>query len=132
MLRKLCDEKPNTWHRYLSACLFAYREVPQESTGFSPFELLYGRTVRGPMTILRNLWTSERDSTSEVSHASTYVLELRNRIEETCKLVQRNLARAGDKYRQHFDKRTKMRTFKEGDLVLLLLPTKQNKLEMAW
>ena len=132
MLRKLCDEKPNTWHRYLSACLFAYREVPQESTGFSPFELLYGRTVRGPMTILRNLWTSESDSTSEVSHASTYVLELRNRIEETCKLVQRNLARAGDKYRQHFDKKTKMRTFKEGDLVLLLLPTKQNKLEMAW
>ena len=132
MLRKLCDEKPNTWHRYLSACLFAYREVPQESTGFSPFELLYGRTVRGPMTILRNLWTSESHSSSEVSHASTYVLELRNRIEETCKLVQRNLARAGDKYRQHFDKKAKMRVFKEGDQVLLLLPTKQNKLEMAW
>ena len=132
MLRKMCDEKPNTWHRYLSACLFAYREVPQESTGFSPFELLYGRTVRGPMTILRNLWTSECSVPSETSHASTYVLELKNRIEETCKLVQRNLARAGDKYRQHFDKKAKMRVFKEGDLVLLLLPTKQNKLEMAW
>ena len=49
MLKKKCQEKPKDWDRYLSAVLFAYREVPQASTGFSPFELLYGRTVRGPM-----------------------------------------------------------------------------------
>ncbi|CAM5139039.1 unnamed protein product [Natator depressus] len=35
------------WDKYLPHLLFAYREVPQESTGFSPFELLYGRRVRG-------------------------------------------------------------------------------------
>ncbi|XP_068235502.1 uncharacterized protein [Palaemon carinicauda] len=44
MLKKLCQEKPNQWHRYINAVLFAYREVPQESTGFSPFEILYGRS----------------------------------------------------------------------------------------
>ncbi|KAK7474069.1 hypothetical protein BaRGS_00034675 [Batillaria attramentaria] len=47
MLRRLCSERPRDWDRYLPALLFAYREVPQESLGFSPFELLYGRTVRG-------------------------------------------------------------------------------------
>ena len=52
MLRKLCAERPKDWDRYLPAVLFAYREVPQASTGFSLFELLYGRTVRGPMNIL--------------------------------------------------------------------------------
>ena len=31
--------------RYVPALLFAVREVPQESLGFSPFELLYGRNV---------------------------------------------------------------------------------------
>jgi transposase InsO family protein len=59
MLRKMCAERPQDWDRYLNAVLFAYREVPQESLGFSPFELLYGRTVRGPMRILRELWTGE-------------------------------------------------------------------------
>ncbi|XP_068215800.1 uncharacterized protein [Palaemon carinicauda] len=44
MLKKLCQEKPNQWHRYINAVLFAYREVPHESTGFSPFEILYGRS----------------------------------------------------------------------------------------
>eukprot|EP00794_Sanderia_malayensis_P021282 gene21282-23353_t len=42
MLRRLCNEQPRQWPRYINAVLFAYREVPQESTGFSPFELLYG------------------------------------------------------------------------------------------
>ena len=59
MLRRLCNEQPRQWPRYINAVLFAYREVPQESTGFSPFELLYGRTVRGPIQILKELWTKE-------------------------------------------------------------------------
>jgi len=53
MLKRMCAEKPKDWDRYLPALLFAYREVPQESLGFAPFELLYGRTVKGPMSILK-------------------------------------------------------------------------------
>ena len=59
MLKRMCAERPKDWDRYLPALLFAYREVPQESLGFSPFELLYGRTVRGPMCILKEVWTKE-------------------------------------------------------------------------
>ena len=55
MLRRMCAARPKDWDRYLPALLFAIREVPQESLGFSPFELLYGRNVRGPMAILREL-----------------------------------------------------------------------------
>ena len=53
MLKRMTHERPGDWDRYIPALLFAYREVPQESLKFSPFELLYGRTVRGPMSILR-------------------------------------------------------------------------------
>ena len=63
MLRSLCNEQPRQWHRFVNLLLFAYREVPQEATGFSPFELLYGRTVRGPVQILKKLWTGETDGT---------------------------------------------------------------------
>ena len=44
MLKKMCVERPKDCDRYVAPLLFAYREVPQESLGFSPFELLYGRT----------------------------------------------------------------------------------------
>lgn len=55
MLRRMAAERPKDWDRYIAPLLFAYREVPQESMGFSSFELLYGRTVRGPMVILREM-----------------------------------------------------------------------------
>ena len=61
MLRRLCSEEPKQWHRCINALLFAYREMPQDSTHFAPFELMYGRTVRGPMHILRGLWTKDID-----------------------------------------------------------------------
>ena len=59
MLKRLCQDQPKQWHRLINPVLFAYREVPQESTGFSPFQLLYGRSVKGPGTILKELWTKE-------------------------------------------------------------------------
>ena len=58
-LKRLCSEQPRLWHPYINPLLFAYCEVAQESTGYSPFELLYGRAVRGPMFILKELWTKE-------------------------------------------------------------------------
>ena len=60
-LKRLCSEQPRQRHHYINPLLFAYCEVPQESAGFSPFELLYGRAVGGPMFILKELWTKELD-----------------------------------------------------------------------
>ena len=44
MLQRMCAERQKDWDRYLPALLFAVREVPQDSLGFSPFELLYDGT----------------------------------------------------------------------------------------
>ena len=52
MLRKAATDEGKDWDKWVPYLLFAYREVPQASTGFSPFELLYGRPVRGPLDIL--------------------------------------------------------------------------------
>ena len=38
MLRRLSNEQPCQWHRFVNSLLFAYREAPQKATGFSPFE----------------------------------------------------------------------------------------------
>ena len=59
MLRHVCAEKPKDWDRCVGPLVFAYREVKQDSLGYSPFQLLCGRTVRGPMSILRELVTNE-------------------------------------------------------------------------
>lgn len=131
MLRRMCVEKPNDWDRYLAALLFAYREAPQASLGFSPFELLYGRTVRGPMLILKELWTGQTPE-SEVKTTYEYVVDLQNRLEETIKLAHENLDQASSEQRKYYNRKTSDRKFKPGDSVLLLLPTDKNKLLLHW
>ena len=70
MLRKIATKEGHEMTPFL---LFAYREVPQSSTGFSPFELLYGKQVRGPLDVLRESW--EANSKSKES-AVSYVLSI--------------------------------------------------------
>ena len=74
MLRKVATSEGKDWDKMVPYLLFAYREVPQASTGFSPFELLYGRNVRGPLDVLRETWETN-DRSSEESIIS-YVLLL--------------------------------------------------------
>ena len=85
MLRRMSSERTRDWDRYLEPLMFAYREAPQQSTKLSQFELLHTRNVRGPMAILRDLWSNEKADT-EVKNVYRYTFDLRNRIEETCKL----------------------------------------------
>lgn len=131
MLKRLCSEQPRQWHRYINPLLFAYREVPQESTGFSPFELLYGRAVRGPMFILKELWTKELEE-PEVKNSYQYVFELREKLEDTLKLAHTELQKAQHKGKHYYDRKAKVRRFAQGDKVLILLPTDHNKLLMQW
>ena len=53
ILKKLCAECPKDWHLHLPAVLFAYRDAPHAATGFSPFELVMGHRVRGPLTVVK-------------------------------------------------------------------------------
>ena len=131
MLKKMCEERPRDWDRYISPLLFAYRETPQDSTGFSPFELLYGRTVRGPMMILKELWTGENE-VSETKTVYQYVLDLQDRLEQTCQLAREELMKSRARYKTYYNKKAKVRDMKVGDEVLLLLPTNHNKLLMHW
>jgi transposase InsO family protein len=131
MLKKVCAEKPKDWDRYIAAILFAYRGVKQESLGFTPFELLYGRTVRGPMNILRELWT-KKELEPEVKTTYEYVIDLQNRLKETCELAQIELKKAQEKQRKYYNLKSVKREFEPGSKVLIMRPNNNNKLLMQW
>ena len=73
--------------------MFAYQEVPQANTGFSPFELMYGRQVRGPLDVIHETWEGERSSGENVL---IYVLTMRERLEAMVGLVGEYVKKAND------------------------------------
>ncbi|XP_076058196.1 uncharacterized protein LOC143035258 [Oratosquilla oratoria] len=125
-LRKMCTEKPRDWHRYLVPTLFALREIPSDRTGFSAFELLYGRTVRGPLSVLRDLW--------EDRSTFSYVIELQDKLAQSAKtkIATQNADVSTARYKAYFDVRSQDRKFQPGDEVLILLPSDKSKLLVAW
>ena len=130
MLRSLYHEQPHQWNRFINPLLFAYREARQEATVFFPFELLYGRTVRGPVQILKEQWYKE-ENVLEVTTSYQYVLELRERLDETMKLAQAELERNQICNKKLYYRKAKKRVFQVRDKVLVLLPT-DHKLLMQW
>lgn len=133
MLKRMCQEQPKMWPRFIDPLLFSYREVPQASTKFSPFELVYGHSVRGPLALLRELWEGDREAIEDDTRTTyEYVINLRERLQETCKLAQEELEKAGDSYQYYYDKHAREREVNVGDKVLLLLPTSHNKLLLQW
>ncbi|XP_076041857.1 uncharacterized protein LOC143025739 [Oratosquilla oratoria] len=53
MLRKWCLENHKGWDQALPYLLFAVREVPNESLGLSPFDMVLGHCVREPLKVLK-------------------------------------------------------------------------------
>lgn len=51
MLAKVTANHSNNWDTLLPSILFAYREVPQISTKFSLFKLIYGANHKFPLCI---------------------------------------------------------------------------------
>ena len=126
MLRKSAAEDGKGWDKLIPYVLFAYREVPQESTGYSPFELLSGRDVRGPLDVLKEEWETNTKTNKSVA---AHVLLMQDRMEKMAELVEKNLhtAQKSQKCRG-----TSERSFKAGVQVLVLLPTTTLKLTARW
>ena len=131
VLRKLCCDQPKEWHRYLAPTLFAIREIPSDRTGFSAFELLYGKQVRGPLAVLRDLWENDKLQPEE-RPSFQYLFDLRERLEECSEIAARNAEVSATKFKTYFDIKSQNRSFVPGDEILILLPDNSNKLLMSW
>ncbi len=83
------------------------------------------------MAILKELWTEEFDE-SEVKTSYQYVIDLREKLEQTLKLAHDELKKSQARYQRYYNRNAKNWRFVVGDKVLILLPTDKNKLLMQW
>ena len=75
MLEKVVMKKKHDWDIYLPMLLFVYREIQHETTSYSPFELLFGRVVKSPISNLKEKWINSKP-------VKQYPYELINKIQD--------------------------------------------------
>ena len=123
MIRTYCLDNEKDWDEGINLLLFAVRESVQESLGFSPFELVFGHSVRGPLKLLKENWLSEK---TEGLNLLDYVSKFRSRLKSACELAQQNLKYSQSKMKLLYDRKSQNRVFNPGDKVLVFLPVQGN------
>ena len=96
MIRSYSFDTEKDWEEGIHLLLFAVRESVQESLGFSPFELVFGHTVRGPLKLLKEKekFLSDNDSSLNLLQ---YVSDFKNRLSKACEAAWSNLKSAQSK-----------------------------------
>uniref|UniRef100_A0A8C1I8K6 Gypsy retrotransposon integrase-like protein 1 n=1 Tax=Cyprinus carpio TaxID=7962 RepID=A0A8C1I8K6_CYPCA len=118
LLRSYCTEMEGDWEQGLPWLMLSAREVCQESTGFSPNDLVFGHTVRGPLAVLRDQWVES----APPKNLQSYVNDFKRRLYEAGKVAKEQLHSSQKRMKTIFDRRTEERKFMPGDQVLALLP----------
>ena len=117
------------WDKHLKYLLFAYRDTPHTVTGFSPFSLLFGREVKGPLSLVHSSWL---DGESEGVEASVWLTALKKQMALMSAVVTEREKLAKAKMKEAFDRHAREKSFSVGDSVLIRKPGLQGKLGDSW
>lgn len=108
LLRSLVGSKIRQWDLSLAQAEFAYNRSTNQTTGVSPFQVVYGKDPISPMDLLPLPTTHQFSSDANV------------RVEEIKKLhedVRGRIIKQNEKYQARANKHRKAATFNAGDLV---------------
>ncbi len=107
MIASYVQDHHRHWDKWLAEFRFAINTAWQESTGFTPAEVMLGRKLKGPL---------ERaiPKSSDPDSPAYPILE---KSKELLQTVQRNVERAQSKQRQYYNLRRRQVHFQVGDLV---------------
>ncbi|KAJ8286180.1 hypothetical protein GJAV_G00035430 [Gymnothorax javanicus] len=115
MLGTLENQDKSHWRDFVKPLVHAYNCTKNEVTGFTPYELMFGRQPRLPVDIAFNLPVREGQHKSH----SQYVRDLKSHLEESYRIATRSAAKVAERNKIRFDKRVTPSTLDIGDRVLV-------------
>ncbi|XP_061921885.1 uncharacterized protein LOC133662165 [Entelurus aequoreus] len=115
MLGTLQNQDKSRWRDFVKPLVHAYNCTRNDVTGFTPYELMFGRQPRLPVDLAFGLPVREGRPTSH----SDYVQNLKSRLEESYKIAMDNAAKIAHKNKTRFDRRVTASDLEVGDRVLI-------------
>ncbi|XP_068229367.1 uncharacterized protein [Palaemon carinicauda] len=106
------------WDKEVPYALFSIRSIPNEALGYSPFEVVFGHCVHGPLEVVREHLEGE---TLEINILDC-LSGLQEKLRKAWEFAKENLEESQEVMKNKFDVGTQKRVFKPGDSVLVLLP----------
>ena len=121
---KACEGHVNHWPMKVHHAFFADKCITRQSTGFSPFYLLYGVDPVLPFDLTEATFMVEgfRAGMTQTELLALRIRQLEKRpedIEKATQILQMSRLRSKEQFEKHFKFRLTSHVFKENDLVLV-------------
>ncbi|CAF1423056.1 unnamed protein product [Rotaria sordida] len=120
-ISKLQDTEDNNWDEYLQAVVFAYNSGVHKTTKYSPYELVYGRPPRLPI--------STRPPYFSFSKPNDYFNQLQKTLRIYHQAAKQNILRQQQDNKYRYDKNRPDPHYKLGDKVLTRIYGLRGKLD---
>jgi RNase H-like domain found in reverse transcriptase/Reverse transcriptase (RNA-dependent DNA polymerase)/Integrase zinc binding domain/Integrase core domain/Retroviral aspartyl protease len=114
-LRIQVSKNPNSWSSWLPYWCFAYNATIHTQTGFSPYELVFGKLCILPT----NLVQGENGKIEPLYNIEDFSCELKYRIQTAQAEAYKTLIKHKEKRKEMYDKDSRPKNIEVGDLVLV-------------
>ena len=114
MLRTVSEEKKADWKSCIPSLVHAYNSTTHDTTGYSPFFLMFGRKPRLPIDVLFQL-----GSPDESADYTAFVGKLKERLQMAYSIASENSDRSGRNNKRRYDRRVRGAVPMVGDRVLV-------------
>ncbi|CAI5657160.1 unnamed protein product [Oreochromis niloticus] len=127
MLRSLPLREKNKWPQQIQSLTFVYNATVHETTGFAPFQLMFGRITRLPVDVM---FRQVLCDPVVVDHKS-YVKTLMSHLHEAARIAQTHAIKEQDKQAKGYNRKVKGTHLNIGDRVLIANKGEKGKKKLA-
>ncbi|UYV64450.1 hypothetical protein LAZ67_3000767, partial [Cordylochernes scorpioides] len=117
MIAMYVSVEQKDWDVILPYVTFAYNTAKQDTTGFTPFELIHGREAE---TTVDTLFPNPHEDLQE-----DYSQRIASRVEETRQLARLETLKAQEKDKARYDSKHEAMDYDVGDLVWIFIPIRK-------
>ena len=114
MLRSLEEAQKSSWCDHLNKVIFAYNCTKHETTGYSPFYLLFGRNPRLPVDTLFNLPVEHNNRSVD-----EYVKQWQTAMQQAHRIAAANAEKQAKRGKRYYDGKVHGQDLQIGDRVLV-------------
>lgn len=115
MLGTLENSQKQDWKSHISSLVHAYNSMKQETTGQSPFFLMFGREARLPIDLL---FRTEEQNQPE--NLNTYIKSLKSKLEQSYNLAKKSIQISQEmQKKKNYDIKARGAVIQPGDKVLV-------------
>lgn len=127
MIGTLEPEKKKNWKQFIPSLVHAYNCIRHESTGYSPYSLLFGREPKLPVDMAFGI----KNERGEDKSYNEYVIDLREKITHAFTKVHKNADLSREEQKRNYDIRAKAAKLIAGDRVLVKVQAFEGKHKLA-